>query len=201
MATINPNTFTFTNLLAASSFTSSATPQTSISLDLRNKNGAWLIFYIGKTSTTALTRSAYFAVRRSMNASKRIPYTGYDFYSQLNNNTASSTVSSGGAAAATTVTLASGTNFAAGNTVCLSSGASRVEFVQVCDVTGAVLTIDDQGGFETSHNSGDNVTNGADVGQVWLPGGDQYTITPVNNSGQTVIMMADAEIYASDSAV
>ena len=200
MATISPNTFTFTTVLAPVSQATSTTPLTTYVLDLRQKWGAFIIPVIGKTNATALTRSAYFAIRPTFNGNNILPVTAYDFYSQLSNNTATTTVASGGAAGAATVTLTSGTGFAVGNVICLSSGSSRIEFANVADVTGAVVTIDRSTGFITSHNATDNVTNGVDIGRIWIPGGDQYEITPMNNSGQTVILACYAEIYASDNA-
>ena len=196
--TFTPTAPTFTQILAATSFSSSATPNTTYVLDLTVKFNAKLFFRIGRNVGTALTRSAYFAVRPTGNASYMIPATTYDF----NSSTAAvnaTTVSSGGASGATTMVLASGTGYAAGQICCTQLAGARCEFFGITDLTSATITIDRSTGFYTSHNASDVVTNGADVGWIVLPQGDKYEITPINNSGYTVIMACDASIYASDT--
>lgn len=199
--TITPTAMTFSSPIAATSYATSTTPGTTVTLDLTTKFGAWLYCRIGRNAATALTRAAYLAIRRSVNGSStlRHPASNYDFISSIAAVSAT-TVSSGGAAGATTMVLASGTGFAAGN-VCLAqlSGA-RAEFFTIDNLTTATITIDDSAGFLVTHNASDVVTNGADCGTIWLPGGDIWRITPVNNSGQTVVMAVDAAVYASDTA-
>lgn len=199
MATINPNAPTFSTPIAAASFASSATPGTTVTLDLATKYGAWLHGFIGRDAATALTRAAYIAVRRQINNTRILPVSTYDMVSSTAavNQT---TVSSGGASGSTTMVLASGSGFAAGQTCCAQLSGARVEFFRITDLTTATITIDRSGGFRTSHNASDRVTNGADVFSLFIPGGDIWEITPVNNSGQTVVMMLEAAVYASDSA-
>ncbi len=200
VTTFTPTAFTFTTVLAPTSYATSTTPNTTLTLDLTTKWGAYLFPMIGRNAATALTRSAYWAIRRSFNSSStvRLAQNNYDFISSIVACNAT-TVSSGGAAGATTMVLASGTGFAA-NQVCLAQlVGARPEFFVIDNLTTATITIDDSAGFKVTHNASDVVTNGADVGSVWLPGGDVWYLTPVNNSGQTCIMACYAEVYSSDT--
>jgi len=198
MATATPTAFTFSTPIAATSYSTSATPGTTVTLDLSTKFGAYLYGRIGRNAATALTRAAYIAVRRTDNNGIIHPQTAYDMVSSTAAVNAT-TVSSGGASGATTMVLASGSGFAAGQTCLAQSSGARVEFFQITDLATATITIDRSGGFRTTHNASDVVTNGADVFTVWIPGGDIWEITPVNNSGQTVVMAVDAAVYASDT--
>lgn len=200
VTTFTPSVFTFSTVVAAASFATSTTPGTTQTLDLTTKFGAFLLCQIGRNAATALTRAGYFAIRRSFNSSATIrhPANNYDFISSIAAVNAT-TVASGGAAGATTVVLASGTGMVAGQVLCANLTGSRIEFFQIDNLTTATVTIDDSNGFKITHNASDVVTNGADCGTVWLPGGDIWNITPVNNSGQTLIMAAYAEVYASDT--
>jgi hypothetical protein len=198
MSTFNPTAPTFSTPIAATSYTTSATPGTTVTLDLSTAIGSWLHVRIGRNAATALTRAAYVAVRRQDNNTIIHPANAYDCVSSIASCNAT-TVSSGGASGATTMVLASGTGFVAGQTCCAQLAGARCEFFQITDLTTATITIDRSGGFRTSHNASDVVTNGADVFSVWIPGGDIWEITPVNNSGQTVVMAVDAAVYASDT--
>lgn len=198
MATATPTAFTFSTPISATSYSTSATPGTTVTLDLSGKFGAYLYGRIGRNAATALTRAAYIAVRRTDNSTIIHPHTAYDMVSSTAAVNAT-TVSSGGASGATTMVLASGSGFAAGQTCLAQLSGARVEFFGITDLATATITIDRSSGFRTSHNASDVVTNGADVFTVWIPGGDVWEITPVNNSGQTVVMAVDAAVYASDT--
>jgi hypothetical protein len=199
--TFTPTTYTLTQVLAATSYATGTTPNTTLTLDLRTAFGARLYCRIGRNAATALTRAAYFAIRRSGWTGSVQTYldagTAYDFISSIAAVNAT-TVSSGGASGATTMTLASGTGFAAQQTCCAQLAGARCEFFTIDNLTTATITMDDSAGFLVTHNASDVVTNGADCGWVWLPGGDIYRITPVNNSGQTCVFACDAQIYPSD---
>lgn len=200
MATANPTSPTYSSVIAATSYSSAAAPYTTTTLDLRTSFGAWLFGRIGRNAATALTRSAYIAIRRTDNSTIIHPQNSYDMISSTAAVTAT-TVSSGGAAGSPSMVLGSGTGFAAGQICCAQLAGARCEFFQITDVSTNTINIDRSGGFRTSHSASDVVTNGADVFSVWIPGGDTYEITPVNNSGQTVIMALDAAVYASDTIV
>lgn len=195
-----PTAFTFSTVLAFTSYATNTTPNATLTLDLTLKYGAWWFPMIGRNAATALTRAAYWGARRSFSASStiRLPQNSYDFVSSIAAVNAT-TVSSGGAAGATTMVLASGTGFAAQQTCCAQLAAARCEFFQIDNLTTATITIDDANGFKVSHNASDVVTNGADCGAIWLPGGDTWYLQPVNNSGQTLIMGGFAEVYVSDT--
>lgn len=199
MAVITPTAPTFSTPIAAASFATATTPGTTVQLDLKTKFGAWLYVRIGRNAATALTRAAYAAVRRTNGDGTILPGNQYDCVSSTAAVSAT-TVASGGAAGAQTVVLTSGTGFAAGDVACLQLAGARCEFVRAMDLTTATITIDRSGGFRVAHNAGDVVTNGADAFQVWLPGGDIWEITPVNNSGQTVVISVEAVTYASDTS-
>lgn len=200
VTTFTPTGLTFTTVLAPTSYATSTTPNATLTLDLTAKYGAWLFPMIGRNAATALTRAAYWGIRRSFNSSStiRLPQNNYDFIGSTAAVNAT-TVASGGAAGATTMVLASGTGFAAGQMCLAQLAGARPEFFQIDNLTTATITIDDGGGFLVTHNASDVVTNGADVGNIWLPGGDVWRLTPVNNSGQTLIMACYAEVYASDT--
>lgn len=193
-----PTAPTFSTPIANTSYASSATPGTTVTLDLTTKFGAWLHGRIGRNAAAALTRAAYIAIRRQINGTLIHPSNAYDMVSLIAAVNAT-TVASGGAAGATTMVLASGSGFAAQNICCAQLAGARCEFFQITNLTTATITIDRSGGFRTTHNASDVVTNGADVFSIWIPGGDIWEITPVNNSGQTVIMRLDAAVYASDT--
>lgn len=191
-----PTPGAFTNLVPATSLASGTTLGTKQTLDLTGKVGAYLYARIGRNAATALTRSGYLAVRPTGKGGVNNPSTAYDRISSTGACVAT-TVASGGAAAATTVVLTSGTGFAANDVVCLQLAGARLEFVRVIDLTTNTLTLDQA--FRTSHTAADTVTNGADVfDRMWLPGDEIYEVTPINNSGQTLVFVADYITYASD---
>lgn len=198
MSTISPNAPTFSTPIAMASFASSATPGTTVTLDLTTKYGAWLTGFIGRDAATALTRAAYIGIRRQINNTRIVPNSNYDMVSTIAAVT-QTTVSSGGSSGSATMVLASGSGFAAGQVCCAQLSGNRVEFFRLTDLTSATITIDRSGGFRVSHNASDKVTNGADVFSLWIPGGDIWEFTPVNNSGQTVVMGLEAAVYASDN--
>jgi hypothetical protein len=203
VTTFTPTAFTFTTVLAATSYASSTTPNATINLDLSNLStsySAYLYPIISRNVGTALTRPAYFGVRRSFSSSAtiRLPQNPYDFPSSIATANAT-TVSSGGAAGATTMVLASGTGFAAQQLCTAQLAGARCESFSISNLTSATITIDDANGFKIAHNASDVVTNGTDAGGYFIPGGDLWYIQPINNSGQTVIMQMYAETYVSDT--
>lgn len=193
MGTVFPTTPTYTQVLAPTSYSSQAAPRATIPLNLQGKFGATLLVRIGRDAATALTRAGYLAARRTDNDTLVMPNSTRDCVSSTAavNQT---TVSSGGGSGATTVTVGSGTGYAAGQNVLLQLAGERAEFVTITDATSNVLTIDRSTGFRVGHNASDRVTNGADVFEIYLPGGDIWELTPVNNSGQTLIFAVDAII-------
>jgi hypothetical protein len=198
MSTSYPTSPTFSTPITAASFATSVNPGTTVTLDLLTKFGAWLYCRIGRNAATALTRAGYIAIRPSDNNALIFPNTNYDFVSSITAVNAT-TLNGASSLGTTTAVLTTNTGFAAGQTVCLNASGSRIEFAQVADLTTSTITIDRSGGFRVTHNSGDTITWGADVGRIWIPGGDIWEITPVNNSGQTLIMGVDAAVYASDT--
>lgn len=162
---------------------------TAYSLDLRTKFGAWLYVRIGRRVTTALTRSGYVMIRPSANDAVAHPGTAYDRLSSTAAAGAATTLASGASAGAETISVASATGLAVGDTLCLhspDSSANRVEWARVMGISGTTITLEEP--LKTAHNSADAVSNGADVfDRMWLPGGDKYTIRAVNPSGQALV--------------
>lgn len=189
MATITPTTPSFLSPDPVPvAVLTAGTIGTAYSLDLRGKWGAWLYARIGRRVATALTRSAYVAVRTTDDTLIIHPGTAYDRPSGVA-AAASTTVASGGASGANTVVLTSASSFAVGDTICLhsdDSSANRVEFARIVSISSNTLTVERN--FLVSHSAADRVTTQADVfDRLWLPGGDQYSILPVNNSGQDLV--------------
>lgn len=197
MSVVTPTSPTESQLLAPTSYASSATPGTRIDLDLRGKWGANLTIKIGRNAASALTRAAEMQIRKVLN-SVASPNQNYDCISSIAAVNAT-TVSSGGASGAATMVLASGTGFASGQLCLAQLAAARAEWFTIDDLATATITNSRGGGFTVTHNASDVVTNGADVFNVWLPGNTQYEITPVNNSGQTVVMAIDISEDRSDT--
>lgn len=159
-------------------------------LDLRTKDGATLLVRMGRRAATALSLSAYVAIRRSDNNTTIIPDTRYDVPSQIAACNAT-TLNGATTIGATTITVASATGYAVGQVICISdSGAAAVEFARVFSITGSTLTLERP--LRVAHANGDAVTNLADVVEVNLPAGDIYEIRCCNNSGQPIVFAVDA---------
>lgn len=176
--------------------TNSGTPYT---LDLTQKSGVWLYCAIGRQAATALTRSAYIAVRPTLNGSStiRIAGTNLDFASSTA-AVGSTTLNGATNAGDTSATLTSATTFAVGDWVCFSSpdtSGLRVEFARIRKISSNTLTFEQP--LKIAHNNADRVTSAADLsGRLWIPGGDIYHVYGVNNSGQAVIFQAEAATVA-----
>ena len=163
-------------------------------LDLKNKDGAYIHCRIGRQATTLLTRAGYVAIRKTADNSLVIPNQQYDVQTQVIaiasiNTTLSGAQSIGDA----TITVASATSFAIGDTLCLSgASAARVEFCRVVAIASTVFTLERP--LRLAHNSGDAVRSLSDVYTQYIPGGDIYEIRCINNSGQDLLFAIDAEV-------
>lgn len=191
MATITKTTNTFSTIQAAVVLTT-GTLGTMVSLDLKNKEGAYIHCCIGRQATTVLTRPGYVAIRKNFNDTLTIPNPQYDVVSQI---TASINTTLNGAVAIndTTIPVASATSLAVGDTLCLSgASAAGTEFVRIVSISETTLTLERP--TRVAHNSGDAVTTLADVFTQWVPGGDSYGIRCINNSGQSLLFQVDAEV-------
>ncbi len=198
MSTITKTTPTFSQV-EAPVVIATGSLGTLRTLDLRNKTGAWVYARMGRRAATALSRSAYVAIRASDNDAVVLPNPMFDAISQTaaaQSNTLSAAASIGDG----TCVLTSATGFAVGDTICLHSddtAASRVEFARIVAIATNTLTL--ERGFRSAHNSGDRVTSLADVSSIWLPGGDLYEIRCINNSGQGIVFAVDALIDNGDT--
>ena len=171
---------------------STGTVGTLRTLDLKNKDGAYIHCRIGRQATTLLTRAGYVAIRKTADNSLVIPNQQYDVQTQVIasiNTTLSGAQSIGDA----TITVASATSFAIGDTLCLSgASAARVEFCRVVAIASTVFTLERP--LRLAHNSGDAVRSLSDVYTQYIPGGDIYEIRCINNSGQDLLFAIDAEV-------
>lgn len=196
--TFTPTVMTYSTPIAASSIASGTLPGTTVTVDLTTKFGAWLYCRIGRTTTSALTNAAYIAIRRQVNNTLIYPSVNYDFVSSIA-AVNSTTISSGGSSSNTSIVLAAGAGFTNRQIICIHSSGARVEFAALIGLSASTVWVDRSVGFRLTHNASDVVSNGADVGNVWIPGGDIWELTPINNSGQTLVFAVDAAVYASDT--
>lgn len=191
MAAITKTTNTFSSIQAATVLTTGSLG-TLATLDLKNKDGAYIHCMIGRQATTALTRAGYVAIRKTDNDTLVIPNTQYDVITQLTasiNTTLSASASIGDG----TITVTSATSFAVGDTLCLSgASAARTEFCRIASISGTTFTLERN--LRVAHDSGDGVRTLSDVFTQWIPGGDIYEIRSINNSGQSLLFQIDAEV-------
>jgi hypothetical protein len=99
------------------------------------------------------------------------------------------------------MTVNSITNFNQGDlcvAVYVTSG-TRIEFFTLAAAATSTFTISRSGGFLAAHSVGDTICNGVDVWRVLLPPGEVWEITPVNYSGQSVVMAVDFVKFVSDT--
>ena len=160
-------------------------------LNLKTKFGAWLYVRMGRRVATALTRSAYVAIRRTDNDSLVLPNQMFDAISQTA-VAQSNTLSANTAVGDGTCVLTSATGFAIGDTICLHSddtNAQRVEFARIVNIATNTLTLERN--MLVAHTSADRVTSLADVQSIWLPGNETYEIRCINNSGQSMVFAID----------
>jgi len=168
-------------------------------LDLRTKYGAWIYVRMGRRVATALNRSAYVSIRRTDNETLVLPLQTYDVVSQIA-AAQSNTLSAGTSIGDGSITLTSATGFAIGDSICLHSddtNANRVEFARIVNIATNTLTLERN--LRVAHNSGDRVTSLADVRQIWIPGGEQYEIRCINNSGQSIVFAVDMVVDNGDT--
>lgn len=198
MASITKTTPTFSQV-EAPVVIASGSLGTLRTLDLKTKMGAWFYVRMGRRVATALTRAAYVAVRRSDNDTLVLPIQTYDVISQTA-AAQSSTLSAATNVGDGTITLASATGFAIGDTICLHSddtNANRVEFARIVAIATNTLTLERN--LRVAHNSADRVTSLADVRGFYIPGGEHYEIRCINNSGQSIVFAIDAVIDEGDT--
>ena len=196
MGTINPTSPTYSNPeppLAASNGTVGSVR----TLDLKTAFGAWVTCFIGRSVATALTRSALVAIRRTHNNTDAIPSTVYDAVSTTGAAIAN-TLSAGASQNATTITLTSATSFAVGDVICISPATTtRMSWNRILSISSNTLTL--EAPLALAANSGDGVVTMGDVIPIWLPGGDVYSLTCINNSGQSVAFKVLAAVIASET--
>ena len=160
-------------------------------LNLKTKFGAWLYVRMGRRVATALTRSAYVAIRRTDNDALVLPNQMFDAISQTA-AAGNTTLSANSAVGDGTCVLTSASGFAIGDTICMHSddaNAQRVEFARIVNISSTTLTLERN--MLVAHTSGDRVTTLADVQSIWLPGNETYEIRCINNSGVALVFAID----------
>ena len=160
-------------------------------LNLKTKFGAWLYVRMGRRVATALTRSAYVAIRRTDNDALVLPNQMFDAISQTA-AAGNTTLSANSAVGDGTCVLTSASGFAIGDTICMHSddaNAQRVDFARIVNISSTTLTLERN--MLVAHTSGDRVTTLADVQSIWLPGNETYEIRCINNSGVALVFAID----------
>src|SRR5438067_5716584 len=186
MATATPNWTDNVSVIAAATLT--AGNKTRGTIDLRSKFGAFLFVRLGRKGATAPGSAIQVQVRRVLNndaaggihPGAAIPLAGNTSTGQA------TTVSSDSASGQNVLNVASVTNFAAADTICIyDSSFARLEFHRVSKVSGSTLVLDDNLGYSHTAAQADNVTRMADVfSPLWLNGGSLWeTVVDYGGTG------------------
>jgi hypothetical protein len=194
------------NVSVIAAATVAAGNKTRGTIDLRSKFGAFLFVRLGRKGSTAPGSGIQVQVRRVLNndgaggihPGASIPLAGSTTTGQA------TTVNADSASGQAVLNVASVTNFAAGDVICIyDSGFSRLEFQRVSKVSGSTLVLDDNLGFTHTAAQADNVTRIADVfAPVWLAGGSLWELVVDyggTGTGADYVVEAKAQTYDSDS--
>ena len=204
MATATPVWTDNVSVIAAA--TLAAGSKTRGTIDLRAKFGAMLFLRLGRKGATAPASAIQAQIRRVLNndgaggihPGAPIPLAGSTTTGQ------STTVSADSASGQNVLNVASVTNFAAGDVICIyDSGFARLEFHRVSKVSGSTLVLDDNLGYSHTAAQADNVTRIADVfAPVWLNGGSLWEIVVdygASATGSDYVVECRAQTYDSDT--
>ena len=175
-------------------------------IDLRSKFGAFLFVRLGRKGATAPGSAIQVQVRRVLNndaaggihPGAAIPLAGGTGTGQ------STTVNADSNSGQNVLNVASVTNFAAGDIICLYDASfARLEFHRVSKVSGSTLVLDDNLGYTHTAAQADNVTRMADVfAPLWLHGGSLWEIVVDyggTGTGSDYVVEAKAQTYDSDA--
>ena len=151
---------------------------------------------MGRGTATAFTTSPLIRVEKSYVSAMPGPQdwvTGWEVQPAIGATIGSQAQSSGGAAGSISITLAAGTNFAAGNYVFMhNTGIQLSEWARVLSVSSATLTLEEP---LVNSQSGATCRNQAEQWNPYLDLSGVQWIRPVvdaNSSGQAVIVQIDA---------
>lgn len=200
--TVTPTTPTVLSDPIAAESVASGSMGTAGVVNLLTKWSAKVFPRIGRTVATALTTATppRIYIRKLHNGTATLhPSVNLDCVANViacNATTLAGTVALG----QTTGTLTTGTGFTAGDLVCLSSGASRTEFLRISKVASTTIVTWDSLP-RVAHASGDTICNQADIfPPVTLEGGFEYEVRTDNGAGgQTCIFELLGESYDSDT--
>jgi len=204
MATATPVWTDNVGVIAAA--TLAAGNKTRGTLDLRTKFGAMLFVRLGRKGSTAPASAIQTQIRRVLNndgaggihPGAPIPLAGTTSTGQ------STTVNSDSNSGQNVLNVASITNFAAGDVICIyDTSFARLEFHRVSKVSGSTLVLDDNLGYTHTAAQADNVTRMADVfAPVWLNGGSLWEVVVdygASASGSDYVIECKAQTYDSDT--
>ena len=204
MATATPVWTDNVSVIAAA--TLAAGNKTRGTLDLRSKFGAMIFLRLGRKGATAPASAIQAQIRRVINndgaggihPGAPIPLAGSTSTGQ------STTVNSDSNSGQNVLNVASVTNFAAGDMICIyDTSFARLEFHRVSKVSGSTLVLDDNLGYTHTAAQADNVTRMADVfAPVWLNGGSLWEVVVdygASASGSDYVVECKAQTYDSDT--
>jgi len=185
MSTTTPSWTDNTNAIAALIVEVAEEPAQSgaeATIDLTSVFGAWMWCHAGRTDSSALTGTAVrFNIRRT-SASILSPNSSF---SRVGGSVtaADTTVDANSADGTVTLNVTDTTGFAAGDLIAImdpTPAVTRLEFHRISKVTnagaGGELILDDRLGVAHTAAQADIVTNQADLFQLWLPGGSNYSV-------------------------
>jgi hypothetical protein len=179
-------------------------------LDLRANFGAELFIKLGRGGTAALTTALTVRISRvPANGALQVgvphPSMGMSRTSQTA-AAASTTVNVDSSAGSATLNVASITNFAAGDIICIQDsggGTTRLEWQRVSKTATGVLTLDEGLTFAHTAAQADTVRNKADVFEpLWLPGLSLWEVIAdygADTTGDSITLQVIAQTYASES--
>lgn len=176
-------------------------------IDLRSsKVGAYLMLELGRKGATALASAISLnTYRRTNNGVAPVVNSLWaSFSSQIAASNATTCATSDSNSGQKTLTVASGTGYAAGDTICIYDASfTRLEFSRVSKVSGAVLTLDRNLQYTHTSAQADNVTRVSDLfAPVWLEAGSVYAVIVDyggSATGSDVVVRATLQTFDSFS--
>jgi hypothetical protein len=210
MSTSTNPVFAESTVVPLQRISAGATPTIRGLIDLTNKNGMWLYHRVGRTSTTALGAPCLIRTRPLLgggSGTRTHPTSNYDRASSIAAATGSTTVATSDVAIGDyVINVASGTGFAAGDTIKIEDGSggtfARVEFLKISKVVSNALYLDDPIQFAHTVAQADKVTNGADAfARIWIPGGSRMVVIydwGASASGDPITVESVLSAYTND---
>jgi hypothetical protein len=204
MSAITPSWTDQVSVLAATTISNGGLSRAT--LDLRTKYGAFLFAMLGRKGTTTPGAAIKVFLRRVLNDGTAGPAIAPVYAPLLSNlnTTNQSTINADAAAAATSIVVASGTGFAAGDTICIYDASfTRLEFKTVSKVSGTTITLCEPLDYAHTAAQADNVSRQADVfGPIWCGGGSLWEVIfdyGGTATGSDVVVICLAQTFDSQT--